>query len=101
MHNPPFSTDVPKIRFILEDTIIYNSEVIDGSIKTYEGDIDDPDIAISTTKKEVIQAMLAKDMTGFMKDSVANGKTNIDMLASQIELASKGYLQMYNDIASE
>jgi hypothetical protein len=100
LHNPPLSSNKPKIRVIVDEEI-YNSEVDDGVISTFVGDIEDPDIAIITTKREVIQAMLVEDMTEFMKLSVAEGRTTIEMLAGQLELASKGYLQMYEDVTGE
>ena len=101
LHNPPFSSEKPIIRVVLDQEETYFSEVIDGQILTYGGDTENPDIVITTTKRETIQAMLAEDMAGFMKESVAQGRTGIEMLASTIKLASKGYLQMYEDITGE
>ena len=106
LHKMPLSNDVPKIRVIIEDRTystqeVYNSEVIKGEIKTYVGDINNPDIIINTFKREVIGAMLSKDMTEFMKQSVGNGNTKIEMLANKLKLAGKGYLQMYKDITGE
>ena len=100
LHNPPFSGDTPKLKVIVDDEIYY-SEVVDTEINTYLDDIGEEDVEIIISKGEVIQAMLAEDMSVYMKESVAEGETKIDLIAGSLTLASKGYLQMYKDITGE
>jgi len=103
LHNSPLSRDTPKIKIVLDNSNdeIYYSEVIGSEIKTDSLNIGEPDVIISTSKQEIIEAMLAEDMIQFMKTSVMEGGTNMEMMASQFTLASKGYLQMYEDVTGE
>lgn len=96
LHSPPLSNDVPRIEFVIDKT--YNSEIVDEEIFTYEGGIDDEDIIITSTKEEVINAILAEDMVEYMKQSVIDGKTGFNMKADNSVLFGKGYLVMYKDM---
>lgn len=97
LHNPPFSSNTPKIKSVV-DGEVYWSEVVDGKISTYEGDIEDPDLLITTTKQVAVQAMLSYDLSKYMKDAVWEGTITVEMLAGKVELATKGYLEMYNNL---
>lgn len=99
LHDPLFSDNHPKIEFQID--ITYNSEIIDGEIITMEGAIEDEDIVISSTKEEIIEAILSEDMGSYMEDSVREGRTEIEMIADETELFSKGYLVMYKEITGE
>jgi len=105
LHNPPLSKEIPRIRFVLIDSDgtkeIYNSEIINNKVKTYIGDVEEADLIVTTNKKEVINAMLSKDIRIFMKNSVRLGRTEIDMKANKIILISKGYIQMYEEVTGE
>jgi len=101
LHNPLFSSDTPKINVVLDGTDNYYSEVVDGKITTFQESVGENDINIISTKKEIINAMLADDISEFMSDSVRNGGTGIEMVGGNLKLASKGYLQMYEDITGE
>ena len=101
LHNPPLSSETPKIKVIVDDEIYY-SEVIDTEMNTYLEEFEgEEDLVITMSKNEVIQAMLAEDMAEFMKQSVASGETQMELVAGSLTLASKGYLQMYKDITGE
>jgi hypothetical protein len=101
LHNPPFSTDTPKIKVVLDGNDLYLSEVIDGSISTNGGNVEEFDIVITSTKNEIIKAMLSEDMTDFMQTSVREGRTGIEVIAGYVTLATKGYVQMYEDVTGE
>lgn len=101
LHNPPFSGETPKIMVILDGADIYYSEVIDSEIYTYKESVGESDISVISNKKEIINAMFAEKMSDFMSNSVRDGKTTIELIAGNIKLASKGYLQMYGDITGE
>ena len=100
LHNPPLSDSKPKIR-VLVDEENYYSIVEEGNVSTFLEEVENPDMGIKISKREVIEAMLVEDMTLFMKESVFNGRTEIELIANKFTLASKGYLQMYNDITGE
>jgi hypothetical protein len=86
----------PKIEFVVGDEF-WNSE-LDGGLTTGRGESDDPDLRISISKEEAVEALLSEDVEDFMKDSVASGRTGVEMVAGKIELGSKGYLEMYNEL---
>jgi len=83
------------------DQDYWNSEVDSGALRTQQGQASDPDLRISMSKTEAVEALLSSDMEAFMKQSVTNGNTQIEMIAGKVELGSKGYLSMYKDITGE
>jgi len=76
----------------------WNSEIVNKALATKKGAIDNEDLRISISKQEAVNALLASDIKQFMKDSVSNGNTQIEMVAGKAELLSKGYLDMYNKL---
>ena len=94
LHSPPFSSDTPKIEFFVEDEI-YSVEIIDGRISINEGGINDNDLAIRTTREEIIKMMLDK---GYVLKSFDEGLSNVELIANSIELISKGYLRLYQNL---
>jgi len=99
LHNPLFLSNTPKIKSLV-DNDEYWSEVVDGKINTYEGSIDNPDLIIITTKQEAAKAMLSDDLTAYVKKAVWDGTITVEMVAGKIELASKGYLKLYDALYS-
>lgn len=100
LHNLPFTNNYPRIKVFL-DPEIYSSKVLSGQISTINEDLENPDIIIFSSKEELIKAMLSEDMAFFMSNSVKEGRTNIEMVASSVILAGKGYIQMYEEITGE
>lgn len=90
----------PRVEFIL-DNEVWSSELVSEGLDTRQTNIDDPDLRISMSKEEAVEALLAENAVEFMKDSVLNGGTQIEMIAGNIELGSKGYLTMYNELIGE
>jgi len=90
----------PIIEFDLEGDL-WGSEVIEGRLQTRKGEIDEEDLIIRMGKKEAVFALLSPDISGFLKDSVSNGNTGIELVAGKIELGSKGYLSMYKDLTGK
>ena len=84
----------PIVEFNL-DGEVWNSEVIKGGLNTRRGLNENKDLVISISKKEAVKGLLSSDLEQFMKDSVYNGNTQIEMVAGKIELFGKGYLSMY------
>jgi len=79
----------------------WNSEIIKGTLNTDKGAIDEEDLRITISKEEAVLALLSTDIRTFMKTSVYNGNTRIEMIAGKIELGSKGYLKMYTELTGE
>lgn len=99
IHNPPLSSDVPKIEINVGGTI-FNSKVAKGIISTFESSSDNPDLRIITTREEVINA-IKKPEENYMIDSAKSGKTQIEMIASKQTLFSKGYIAIYEELTGD
>ena len=100
LHNPPLSKDIPKIKVIV-DNETYVSEITGGQIVTEKKDIDKEDIIITTNKEEMVNAILSFEIKQYIKNSVAEGKTSIELVAGYTTLFSKGYLSLYEEITGE
>lgn len=88
----------PKIEFVIDEET-WNSEL--GNIRlTERGNSDDPDIRIKMSKEEAVKALMSNDQKLYMKQSVIRGNTQIEMIAGKVELYSKGYLDLYNNLKS-
>jgi len=97
LHSPPFSEDTPKIKVVV-DGETYVSEVIAAEIKTEKREIDDEDIVMNTTKREIVLAIMSPDIKGHIKQSIQAGNTTLELKASYTKLLSKGYLPIYQDL---
>ncbi|MEK6844414.1 MAG: hypothetical protein AABX83_03225 [Nanoarchaeota archaeon] len=96
LHSPPFSSAVPQIKFYINDDI-YNAEIIDGQIKVNEGEIEGEDIIIRTTTEEAVKMVVDQN---YVANSFSNGLSSIELVAGKLELASKGYLKIYDRLNS-
>lgn len=90
----------PFIEFNL-DNEVWSSELVKGGLNTKKQIIDNEDLRITISKEEAVRALLSQNIEQFMKDSVANGGTQIEMVAGKIELFGKGYLTMYKELTAE
>lgn len=88
---PKIETDVDNEKF--------NSEIIDGKIITKKGAIDNEDLAITTSKEELI--MMAVSSKEYIQGSVSSGLTGIEMKAGYSTLFAKGYLNLYTEITGK
>ncbi len=100
LHNPPLSDETPKIKVIV-DGEIYFSEIANGQIKTERREIEDEDMIIRTTKEEIVNAIMSLDMENYIKQSIEDGKTSLELKAGYTTLFSKGYLNIYKDITGQ
>lgn len=96
LHKSPFFGN-PSIEFDIGGDI-WNSEIKEGKPYSKKGSIDSEDIRISISKEEAVEALLASNIEEFMKESVKNGGTKIELIAGKAELFSKGYLEMYKGL---
>ena len=97
LHNPPMSSDTPKIEIIVEDQK-FNAEVDSGTINVKKGTISEKDIVIRTTKDEALKMMNNKS---YVEQSFKVGNSQIEMINSKTTLFSKGYLGLYEDITGK
>lgn len=100
LHNPPFSSNTPKIEVVIDEKV-YVCEVIKGSVKIEEKQIENEDIVIWTTRREIVSAIMSLNMRGYIKESISQGRTAIEMKAGYTTLYSKGYLKLYEDMTGE
>jgi hypothetical protein len=99
LHKSTIGYGNPRIEFSL-DSEIWSMEV-SGGLNIGKGEIEDPDLKIIMTKEEAVKSLLSNDIKEFMKDSVTSGRTEIEMIAGEVELFSKGYLDMYKELTGE
>jgi hypothetical protein len=100
LHNPPLSDETPKIKVVVDDEV-YFSEIVNGEISAEKKEIDNEDITIKTTKKELAGAIKSLSIKDYIKNSVQEGKTTLELKASYTTLFSKGYLSIYKDITGK
>ncbi len=100
LYNSKIGFGNPKVEFDL-DGEVWSSEINNGNLNTKKESIDDEDIRIIVSKKEIIESLLVKDIEGFMIESVKSGRTSIEMISGKPELLSKGYLKMYSGLTGE
>ena len=87
----------PHLEFNI-DGEIYTGIIDDGEISVVKENRVDEDIIISTSKEEAVKMMLDDD---YIEESVANGATEIGLVASKTKLAAKGYLDLYEEMTGE
>jgi hypothetical protein len=90
----------PVIELVLGDEA-WASEIVEGTPFSEKGEAENEDLKISLSKEEAVKAILSSDVEKFMKDSVNNGDTKIEMIAGKTELFAKGYLDLYKAITWE
>jgi len=100
LHNPPLSSDTPKIKIIV-DGEVFVSEVINGEIITEKRDIENPDIILTITKEDISKAVVSSNLMESLRKSIDEGNSNIELKASYTKLFSKGYLNIYKDVTGE
>lgn len=96
LKSAPLSRETPKIEIEI-NAETYNAEIIKGNIKIEKGEIEKEDIIIRTTKQEIIKSMREKE---YLRSSLKNGLTNIQLVATKTELLAKGYLNIYKQLST-
>lgn len=97
LHNPPLSSDRPKIEVDVGDEV-FKAVIDDGMINVSRGDIIGEDIIIKTSKEEVILMMDDKE---YIEQSFELGKSEIVLVAGKTTLFAKGYLSMYTELTGK
>lgn len=95
LHNPPFSSDTPKIQLYVSDDI-YRVEIKNSGFLIGRGNLENADIIIRTTKEEGVKMLRNKQ---YVKQSFVDSKSEIELVASKAKLFAKGYMNIYNEFA--
>jgi len=94
LHNPPLSSETPKINFIVDEEA-YNAEIVDGEIIVSKGEVEEADVILRSTKLDAVKIMNDPE---YARQSYRDGNSNIELLASKSTLFGKGYLNLYREI---
>ena len=73
----------------------WSAEIVDGEIIVFEEAAEDEDIRIKISEEEIVEALASPDIEAFIKESIIEGNIIIEPIAGEVELYSKGYLDMY------
>ena len=98
LHKNLFTFDKPKICFRVSAKD-YLATIDGKTIKTEEEKCNDPDINIILTKEEALDILNSQNIVETIKQSISNGKTSIEMIASKLELGAKGYLSLQESLS--
>jgi hypothetical protein len=97
LHKNPLTLENPIINFKIEEQEFYSE--INKEIQTKEGLSGKADIQIQTNKEDLVNAIMSSNPQEIFKQSITSGKTQIEIIASEIELGSKGYLSLYDSLS--
>lgn len=94
----PLTLEKPIINFkIGEETF---TSTISKEISTIPGLSDKADIQFNGDKTDLIYALDSASPEEVFKESLAEGRTTIEVFASESELFAKGYLKLYNELGA-
>ncbi len=94
LHNPPFSSDIPRIEINVGDDV-FGATVDRGIINVTKGRIAKRDIIITTTKSEAVKMLRDKS---YVVKSFNDKMSSIELVADRTTLFAKGYLGMYSEL---
>lgn len=97
LHNPPLSKNTPKIEMVVGEEI-FSATIIKGSIYIDNGEMDEEDIVIRTSREEAVKMLKSKE---YIEVSFEEGSSSIELKASKTILFSKGYLGLYQDLTGK
>jgi hypothetical protein len=96
LHKNPLTFEKPVINFKI-DGEEFSSE-ISREIKSKRGLNENADLQFNGNKRDVIEALMNENPEAVFKNSLTNGKTQVEIFASQPELLAKGYLSLYDSL---
>lgn len=97
LHNPPFSSDNPKMGILVDDEV-FGAVVKKGIINVSRNADGKNDVVIKTTKSEAIKMLRDKN---YVVESFNGGMSSIELVAGEATLFAKGYLGMYNELTGK
>jgi hypothetical protein len=96
VHEIPYLGTTPKIQiYIGEETSfvnVYYLEIIKGNVMINDGETAEKDIIIRTTEEEMQKVI---NDNSYMEESLNSGKTVVEKVASDLELFTKGYPDIF------
>lgn len=92
----PLTGERPIIGFDIEGEEFYS--IKKKSIESYKGGVEGEDLIIHSTKEVIVLSLLADEPVEVFKNSISEGETSMDVLASETKLFAKGYLDLYNSL---
>ena len=97
LHNPPLSSDTPKIELHV-DNLVFQAIVDDGGIHVERGNIAEKDIVITTTAREGVKMLRDRN---YIARSFQSGDSSIQLVSNKATLFAKGYLSLYRDLTGK
>lgn len=79
----------------------FKSVVTRGVIETSKGFAENPDIKIFTLREEVAKAIVSGNIKDYMRGSISEGKTTIELATGYSTLFAKGYLSLYKELTGK
>jgi len=92
LHNPPFSSNTPKIEIYVGEEV-YGAQVFKGRIFLAGGFLDEKDIIIRTSSAEVVKMLRNRN---YVADSFNSGGSSVELISGKVTLMAKGYFELYN-----
>ena len=96
LNKNPLTFEKPIINFKIDGEEFYSE--IGREIESKRGLSENADIQFNSNKRDLIEALISEDPEAVFKNSLENGKTQVEIFASQPELFSKGYLALYESL---
>lgn len=97
LHNPPLSSNTPKIEFDLGGEFYY-VEIRGGGIYVGEGRVEGEDMVIVTSKSEAVKMIRDAQYIG---DSFRNGGSSVELVVGKPKLIAKGYYGLYKELTGK
>jgi hypothetical protein len=94
LHNPPLSSNTPKIKVIVDNDNYY-SEVIDNQIFTSKTEMQNSDISIYIPKFQVIRVLNSTEPSKVILDGISSKLISFEINADKSSLLMKGYYPLY------
>ena len=96
LHKNPLTLEKPVINFQIDGESFYSQ--IGREIESKTGLSENADLQFNSNKKDLIEALMSKNPEAVFRNSLTNGKTQVEIFSSQSELFSKGYLALYDSL---
>ena len=100
LHNPPLSSNTPKIEFVVDDEV-FGSEIKDKKIVTTKGDISNEDIRILSSRQSIIDIITASFSVSAIQAEIDNGSMKLEIIEDKATLFAKGYLSLYKKFTGD
>lgn len=97
LHNPPLSSDKPKIQASIGDKV-YNAYVQNGVVYFDSDETENPDLVLTTSTEEAVRMVMDR---AYIQDSFGSDRSKVELRASKSLLFAKGYLRVYTELTGK